>query len=184
MTLEQIKRLVQVYITEELEEREVGRMGHKNGGDDAERDTIALVITSSLDDTAEQLQRNDYRRISKDVDELLQRHRRTLSKSSEAYHRLCRELLKAKQYVLKKELDRQDGLYFADFASPGGIGDGATVVMESSRLISDVLPEYFKTYDNRRERTNKGKARRLERFIECVGDKPLAEVTKTDCKLF
>lgn len=52
MTLEQIKKLVQSYISEELEEREVDRMGHKNGVDDDERDTLDLVITSSLGDTA------------------------------------------------------------------------------------------------------------------------------------
>ncbi|MBX3327521.1 MAG: site-specific integrase [Nitrospira sp.] len=179
MTLEQIKRLVQTYITEELESQETWRMSFPNGQDDDQRDTMDLVLTDRLAETTGQLQRNDYKAIAKKADDLLQRHRRTLAKSSEAYHRLCRELLKAEQVIMKRELERQDGHYW----SPEGVP-----TMEAptapSKLISDVLPEYFQTYARRRAQSNKEKARVIQRFIECVGDKPLAEVTKADCKLF
>lgn len=183
MTLEQIQKLVQAYITEELEEQEAWRMSLKDGGDNDERDTIDLVLTDSLANTAEQLQRNDYRTISKKADELLQRHKRTLPKTSEAYHRLCRELLKAEQYILKRELDRQDGHYWQELDR--GTAREHLPQPETVRLISEALEDYFKHYEHRDKQTNHEKKVIFSRFIDSVGgDRPLQDVAKADCIRF
>ncbi|MBS0167550.1 MAG: site-specific integrase [Nitrospira sp.] len=182
MTLEQIKRLVQTYIDEELEGQEAWRMSLKNGGDDDQKDTLDMVLTDRLAETTEHLQRNDYRMVSKKVDDLLQRHKRTVPKTSEAYHRLCRELLKAEQYILKRELDRHDGHYWKEF------DQGTTrehPQPETVRLISEALEDYFKHYEHRDKRTNHEKRVIFTRFIDSLGgDRPLQDVVKADCIRF
>lgn len=183
MTLEQIKRLVQTYIDSELEESEVARLHAKETGDDNEREALDLALTSSLEDTAEALQQNDFRKISKEVDELLQTHRRTLPKSSDAYLRLCREVLKARQFVLKRELDRLDGNYLKEWdqgSTPDHFPQPETI-----RLISEALEDYFKHYGHRDKRTNHEKRITFARFMESAGgDRPVQEVAKADCIRF
>lgn len=183
MTLEQIKKLVQAYISEELEGQEAWRMSLKNGLDDDQNDTMSMVLTDRLAESAEQLQRNNYRMVSRKVDDLLQRHKRTVPKTSEAYHRLCRELLKAEQYILKRELDRQDGHYWNEFDQ--GPTREPLSQPETVRLISEALEDYFKHYEHRDKQTNHEKRVIFSRFIDSVGgDRPLQDVAKADCIRF
>ena len=111
MTPEQIKRLVQHYVSSSLEEGETARLNAISVDDDAE-DNASMTITDMLEEAQHQLLRNDLRTIASEADELLLSHKLTLIKTSDAYRRLCRELLKAKQVVLKAELDRMDGNYW------------------------------------------------------------------------
>ncbi len=183
MTLEQIKKLVQAYISEELEGQEAWRMSLKNGLDDDQNDTMSMVLTDRLAESAEQLQRNNYRMVSRKVDDLLQRHKRTVPKTSEAYHRLCRELLKAEQYILKRELDRQDGHYWNEFDQ--GPTREPLSQPETVRLISEALGDYFKHYEHRDKQTNHEKQGTFTRFVNSVGgDRPLQDVVKADCIRF
>lgn len=180
MTVEQIKKLVQSYIDSALEESEQSWLNGKGLGD--EEDAYSMAITGRLEETAEQLQRNDLRGVSEEADGLLKTQRRTLPKSSEGYRRLCRELLKANQFLLKRELDRLDGIYLNEFGQ--GSTREALPQPETIRLISEVLPDYFKHYSHRGDKTNREKAQVLRRFVESVGDKPVHEITKADCVQF
>lgn len=96
---------------------------------------------------------------------------------------MCRELLKAKQYVLKKELDRQDGHYWKELdQSPTR---EHLPQPETVRLISEALQDYFKHYEHRDTRTNHEKQVIFTRFIDSVGgDRPLQDVAKADCIRF
>lgn len=183
MTIEQIRRLVQAYIDSALEESEQSWL-HSTGLDDASEEGYSSALADRLEDTAEQLQRNDFKQITKEVDALLQTHRRTLSKSSDAYLRLCREVVKARQYVLKRELDRLDGNYLNEFAEQRSTGERLPQP-EMIRLISEALHDYFKHYSHRNARTNHEKQVIFTRFLDSLGgDRPLQEVTKADCIRF
>lgn len=189
MKLDQIKRLVQHYLDTSLEEAEAGRLNGTALGDN-EQEATELAITDLLEATQEQLQLNNFKKIEDEADELLQLHKLTLSKSSEAYRRLCRELLKAKQVFLKAELDRMEGNYWgkdsADYSTRTKTHSSPdSFTPESVRLFSEVLQDYFKHYEHRDKRTNHEKTVVFNRFMESIGgDKPVQDITKGECVRF
>ena len=189
MKPDQIKRLVQHYIDATLEECEEYRI-RSNGGDDDEAQALDMALTDALRDTQEQLQCNDFRKIESEVDELLQTHRRNLPKHSDAYRRLCRELLKAKQVVLKAEIKRWEGNYYDDDSAEYSVNTRFSPLDNSStpetvRLLSEALQDYFKHYAHRDKRTNHEKNVIFTRFTESLGgDKALQDITKAECVRF
>ncbi len=187
MKPDQIKRLVQHYIDTALEEGEAARLQATYNEDEAE--ALGFALTGALEDTQEQLQRNDFRKIEPEVAELLQAHKRTLPKHSEAYRRLCRELLKAKQVVLKAEIERWDGNYFgkdsAEYSVRSGIPIPPVPSPETVRLFSEALPDYFKHYAHRDKRTNLEKVVIFRRLLESIGgNRAIQDITKADCVRF
>jgi integrase len=189
MKLDQIKRLVQQYLDSSLEECEEARLSGSHDDDD-ESDALSLALTDLLEETQGQLLRNDYGKISQEADDLLRSHKLTLSRSSEAYRRLCRELLKAKQVVLKAELDRWDGNYWGPDSAAyrvhaNGSPSPAHHAPETVRLLSEALQDYFKHYAHRDKRTNQEKGIIFNRLLEAIGgDKPLQDITKGECVRF
>lgn len=190
MNVDQIKRLAQQYLDASLEECEEAHLDSTPNDDESE--ALSLALTDALDETACQLATNDFTKIAPEVDSLLSSRKLQLAKTSDAYRRLCSELLKAKQVVLKAELDRWDGNYWSHTSaaySPrtsathaGGNGSGTP---EESRLLSDALQDYFKHYEHRDARTNHEKHVIFTRFAEAIGgDRPLSEITKAACVQF
>jgi integrase len=188
MKPEQIKRLVQHYVSSSLEEGEAARVNSSNVDDDA-RDNASMAITDMLEEAESQLIINDFRKIAAEADELLSSHKLTLLKASEGYRRLCRELLKAKQVVLKAELDRMDGKYWTPDAAEYSVRpvthSPTDLSFEQPRLFSEALRDYFQHYKHRDKRTNKEKGILFTRFVESIGgDKPLHDITKAACVQF
>ncbi len=184
MTLDQIKKLVQHYINTSLEEEEEALLA-SNGHDDDD----LPPYSDFLEEAVNQLRRNDFRQIQHEADELLKTHKRTLPKTSDAYRRLCRELLKAKQVVWKAVMERSGGNYFRDTSAAysilGHSSTPDTPSPETVRLLSETFTDYFKHYVHRDKRTNHEKTILFQRFVESLGgDRPIQEVTKADCIRF
>lgn len=188
MKLDDIKRLAQEYLTASLEEGETERLNGKAPNDD-QHESIELALTDALEATQDQLVENDFRKIGVEADELLHAHKLSLPKTSEVYRRLCRELLKAKQVVLKAELDRMNGKYWdsdaAEYSARPVTPSPANTFQGPSKMFSEGLREYFTHYEHRDTRTNNEKQVIFTRFRESIGgDKPLSEITKAECVRF
>jgi len=57
--------------------------------------------------------------------------------------------------------------------------------LESTRLFSEALRDYFKHYEHRDKRTNHEKGIIFTRFLESIGgDKSLHDITKAECVRF
>jgi integrase len=191
MKLEHIKRLVQSYLDTALEQCEAARLHARP--DEDEDEALSLALTGALEETQGQLAMNDFRKISQEADELLSTRKLTLSKDSEAYRRLCRELLKAKQVVLKAEIQRWDGNYWhpdsAEYSprpSANSVGGHRSETPEEMRLFAEALRDYFKHYEHRDQRTNSEKNVIFTRFAETIGggDRPLQDIAKAECVRF
>jgi hypothetical protein len=87
MTPKQIEQLVQHYGASTLQQGEEDRESRSVSDD--EREAIGSYLGDKIEDAMFDLLRNDYRRITKTADELLEDHRCTVPKDSQAYQRLC-----------------------------------------------------------------------------------------------
>jgi hypothetical protein len=137
MTSEQIRLLVQQYISTTLHECEESRASRVMS--DEEREATWYGLTDVLEQTQSELLRNDYSKVADVADELLQTHQLMMDKATEEYQRFCRELLKARQAILRIELDRNEGDYTGTV--PGDTSDllaSANVPPCSSRTILDL----------------------------------------------
>ncbi len=186
MKPEQIKRLIQQYLSETLAASEEERLTRVV--DDEERDSIGLALTSRLEDTQSRLLGNTIDcRAAETADELLAAHHITLPRDSPEYRRLCVELLKAEQVILRTEIDRWGGKYWEPQSAAYNIVPAATQAEAggSSKVFSEALRDYFTHYTHRGPRTNEEKKRVFKRFMEALGgDRLLWDITKADCVKF
>jgi hypothetical protein len=116
MTSEQIKQLVQHYIHTSLQECEEDRLTKVRN--EEEWAAVSLGYTNMLEATQGSLIANDFSEVIEVAEELLQAHQVSLDRQSMEYKRLCRELLIARQKILKTELDRIDGVYWEERLTP------------------------------------------------------------------
>jgi hypothetical protein len=98
MTKADIQRLAQEYLQKELDEWEDE---HIAGSLHEERDTISSILADRLEDTEAQLAWTDYTKVSSTAESLLREHHQSLPTGSPEFRRLCHELLKAEQTVLR-----------------------------------------------------------------------------------
>jgi len=91
---------------------------------------------------------NDFQKVQEIADELLTAHHITLDKDSLDYKRLCHELLKGHQTILRKELDRWEGRFedIADLGFSAGNGNGATISATASLVPPKPLGEALTLY--------------------------------------
>jgi integrase len=185
MNREEIQRLAQQWLAETLEAVEDScRLGSPS---DDEREALSLALSDALEATEGQLLDNDFSKIEDEVDELLHSHGHSLSKETEAYRRLCRELLKAKQTALKTEMDWREGKYWGRdslvFTAPPAVRPVHDRGSDSraSVLLSVAGKAYLKDLERRAPGTLAAKANVLNRFMEIVGDKDLHAITDQDC---
>jgi hypothetical protein len=109
MTKQQIAALVRQYVETTLEECEADRASREITQD--QHDGVSFAIIDALEQNDIDLTFNRLDRISRTTDELLGQQSIELDRGSPEYKRLCQELLKAEQQVLRIELRRWDGDY-------------------------------------------------------------------------
>jgi hypothetical protein len=115
LTADHLNALVQEYIASSLAFCEQARSMMSLS--DEKRDAIDSALTEAIELTQLHLLRRDYSDMQETADELLQAHGLPVSTTSPEYHRLCRELLMARQGLLLTELDRNDGNYWGEHLS-------------------------------------------------------------------
>lgn len=177
MTEDEIAALTQHWLSTQLEVGEEDRRSRTVGDD--ERDAISLALSDALEDTWLALIQNNYRGVVPDVDALLASHHTALPKDSEAYHRLCREVLKAKQGVLRIEMDRWNGNYRH---TPHPAPQRTTAPsLGPSLSFPEAVTKYMTHNAHRAPGTLRAKQDVLKRFAEVVGEKSVRTYTKQDC---
>jgi integrase len=193
MRPEDIRRLVQDYISKSLEAGEDERHERLPAMADDERDGIIMGLGDMLENAHEDLLRGDIRRVAGVADELLTSHGLTLAHDSPAYRRLCTELTKAHQIVLKTEMERWAGNYFDPQTAAYSVHHSPSSSSSSSQQSftpSLTFPDALKTYFTHHEkawapRTAAKKQNILQRFLEIVSkDRPgltVQDVTRADC---
>ena len=115
MTANQIKALVREYVSSSLAFCEQSRAISKISDD--KRKAIGCILTHAIELTRDNLLRDDFSDMLETADELLQAHQVQIIHASPDYHRLCRELLIAREGLLLTELDRNDGNYWGEHLS-------------------------------------------------------------------
>jgi hypothetical protein len=186
MTKQQIAALVRHYAETTLEECEAERASREITQD--QHDGVSLAITDALEQNDLDLTFNRLERISRTTDELLEEQRIELGRGSPEYKRLCRELLKAEQHVLRIELKRWNGDYSEEpvvIATAQSSVEVADELPLSITPLSDVISTFAhqKEVDGSwRERTGWMFRSGLKLFMDVVGDKPIAEITKADIR--
>ncbi len=189
MTNEQREALVSHWLEVELDEAEDARTLAGSLSDDY-REGIWHVLSDQLDEAHEALVTNNWRKVEREADALLQAAGLpAFDHEGAEFGRLCRRLLLAKQEYLQIENDRWEGKYKTRSAVAGGgsvNGSAAIVVAKPSpsKPFSDVVRLYFQE-NTRAKRTDLQVKSELERFVEAVGgDKPIGAITKADCRTY
>jgi hypothetical protein len=155
VTPDQIKILVQHYVSSSLKDCEESRA--RRSVSDDEREAISCALTDALGETQSQLLSNDYSKMRAVADELLQTHQLPVTSGSPEYQTFCRELLIARQGLLRTEVDRNDGNYWGEhltsalFAGMVGRQEGGSSAasLKISKPFSEVVTVYFK--ENQRQ---------------------------------
>ena len=198
MTPDQIKILVQHYVSSSLKECEESRARRTVHGE--EREAISCALTDALGETQSQLLRNDYSTMREVADELLQAHQLPVTNASPEYLTFCRELLIARQGLLRVELDRNDGNYWGEHLSSALLagmigrqgqamgmpweGGSSAASLKCSKPFSEVIKVYFQE-NSRQPRTDDQIKSGFEKFLEIIGgDKPVQEITKGQCRQY
>lgn len=185
MTPNQITSLVQQYLSASIQEAEEERLTRTLGDD--EREAISLGLMNALENTESRLMQNDFSRISSEADELLFSHQIPFDNQSPEYKRLCRELLIAKQKLLKLELDRIDGNYWNEPLALTVVDAGhdrSTLSLVASRQVAEIMTLYFKE-NQRKPRTDAQIQSGFEKFIQVIGgDRPIQEINKSECRRY
>lgn len=149
---------------------------------------MSLAITDALEQNDIDLTFNRLERISRTTDELLDEQGIASDRQSPEYKRLCRELLKAEQQVLRIELRRWDGDYSDEPAvtaaaqPPAGAADELPLGITPLSEVISTFAHQKEVDGSWRERTGSMFRSGLKLFMDVVGDKPINEITKADIR--
>jgi integrase len=198
MKPEHIKALVHEYVTKALQDGEDER--HERMLHDDERDSIVQALSDMLEETHETLLHAPrslkenfkghtwlLKQVRETADELLSSHRVTLAHDSPEYERLCAELLKAQQIVLKTEMERWEGNYHHQDTAAYSIHsysshNGHHAAFALGLSLSEMVQQYFKHHERAwAPRTAAKKRGILDRFLQIVSE-GRADVTVQDVK--
>lgn len=203
MRTEEVKELVQRYISERVEEWEEAWFGgdkpaadgvttaYEDDGTPSEhqwQDHLSAFSVDNIKDHAEALKRNDLSGIERTAQEFIQRYSLSVESASPEYRLVCRELLKAEQTIAKAISERVQGNYEDAYqATPH---EPITAVPKQdeaartteARLFSVALKEYLQHFEKRAPATLREKQSVLARFLAMTGgDKAVHTFTKQDC---
>lgn len=185
MTKHHIEAIVTGWLSAALDEAEDDRASRGYLSEAATEDAQD-GLSAMLDGALEALQAGDYKRISREADELLQSAGLpALEHSSTAFRGLCRRLLRAKIEFARVEADRWNGEY-QEHRQQAPLAVQTTRVpaskeVPSSHPFSAVLKKYLAANPRPRKTEDQAKAE-FKRFVVILGgDKPIGEVTKADC---
>ncbi len=209
MTKEQIEALVTRWLDARLELAEDYRASLRPISDD-QRYGAWHVLHDQLEDAAGDLLSNDFRRTEKEAEELLRAAGLPrLDPDSMEYGRLCRRLLMAKLDYAQIEMERWEGTY-RDSSSrlprttavspqsepstakpsklvPSDLGRSqrlAEPTQSDSKRFSEVAKLYYEENPPRSERSGRQVQAELQRFIKFIGDGPIGEITKDQCRAY
>ena len=176
MTPEEAQQLIQQWVDAYQERGEEDRLTRVV--EDDEREAIGLHLSDELESTQGDLIGNYFARIIPEVNELLTANQYTLPKGSDAYRRLCRELLKAKQAVLRTEMERWEGHYteparpFSPTSSPRLRGEALS--------LAQAIAKYLTHNQHRAPATITAKQSALKRFADLIGERDVRRYVKAD----
>ena len=180
MTPRQINKLIENYAKQTLEEYEDYRINPtiEQCGDQLE--AISGVIVDKLEENCFQLLNNDFSRVSKTADELLEERNIQLDRESDEFRKLCRELLIAEQLIWKAELKRMEGDYSDRLTSVGSSNEHEEPPTD---LLSNVIEAHIKEHEVIWEPRGIAQAKSsLNQFLQFVGDKPIGMIEKEDAR--
>lgn len=183
MTPSEIETLIARWMDAELDESEDYRAVHPVTDDYLEG--VQMMLSTQFDETDEALSECNYALVATEADALLQAAGIPLLKhDSLDFKRLCRRLLLAKQDVLHIESDRCNGVYKPRTAVPVAPITSPTPALPASKPFSEVVKLYFKE-NSRAERTDSQIKSELDKFLVTIGgDRPVASITKDDCRTY
>jgi integrase len=190
MTNEQRDALVAHWLEVELDEAEDARTLAGPVSDDY-REGVWHVLSDLSDKAHEDLVTNNWKTIEREADALMKSAGLPVDHEGADFGRLCRRLLLAKQEYLHIESERWEGKYKtrAIVAGNGSVNGSAPVsapvkAATPSKPFTEVVKLYFQE-NTRAKRTDSQVKAELERFVETVGgDKPIAAITKADCRTY
>lgn len=94
LTDKQIQQLLNQYLRESLEDSEESRANASKPMSEEDVEDHEDFLSGLAADSRKDLATNDYKRVRKYADELLEDHNLTVAKESTSYNKLCREMLK------------------------------------------------------------------------------------------
>lgn len=179
MTEAELRALVSAYISSSLEAGEDDRLHTTRGPYEIE--AVSGAITDLLQSNASDLIFNKFDRIGGAVAALLEERGVALPAESPEYRKLCREILKAEQHVLRRELQAFDGVYddYGHTATPTSNNQSTT----ESLLLSVACAKFMdvKVAEGQWSAKTADMVRwSLQVFLELVGDKSVREISKAD----
>lgn len=154
------------------------------------------MLLDQLEEAYGDLVSIDFRRIEKEADELLKSAGLPLLDHDLAeFGRLCRRLLRAKQYYICTEMERWDGVYKDHVhtgRTSGGLKGSPTTALDDpsslpapSKLFSEVVTAYHKENKPRSPRSKQQTLAEFKTFVKIIGgDKPINHITKADCRKY
>lgn len=198
MTPVDIEALITRHIVDSLEadeqeraERPTAVPGYGDDPDDPDGVNDPVMVSYEVweDAVIESLNCNSYKLIDDVAERLwmsLKGQNATIDKTSPAYLRLCRELLKAELKITRIRTQREYGRY-PDIDRPVAPAalTAASIPAMTGLMFSEALKKYFEHYAGRANRTQQGKAMVLGRFIDILGgDRPINRIEKKDLICF
>lgn len=177
LLIQEISSLLDTWFNESLEEDEEDRLTGKPKTE-LEHMALSSAYTDLLDEVHADLVYNNYSRVSRVADDLLENEGMSLDSESLSYKRLCRKLLKRQVQLYKILMNREDGKFeWESIITP------ATQTQTNSKpteTISEVIKQYVSESES--GWTEKTKSEivddSLKLFLEIVGDVPLQAVDR------
>jgi integrase len=185
MTKSEINTLVSQYMHSYLEDCEDERASREITQEQYEG--VTLAISDALETNDIDLTFNRLQRIARTADGVLEEQGIELDPDSIEYKRLCRELLKAEQQVLRIEARRWEGDYSQEPAVTPLAASPSEAADEPQVPLSQVITEFThqKELDGSwRPRTGTMFKSGLALFLDAIGDTPINEISKADIRKY
>ena len=184
MTDEQREALVAHWLEVELDEAEDARTLNGYASDNY-REGVWHVLSDLGDAAHEALVTNNWRKMEREADALLQSAGLTsLDHEGAEFGRLCRRLLLAKQEYLRIESELWEGNYTNSQRQPVAVVVTKAPVVPAGPPFSIVVDKFL-TETPRAARSARPLKVELLKFISLIaGDRPMTAITKGDCRTY
>jgi integrase len=183
MTPEQIAQLLRDYFKKALEDYEDCKVNRTSPTDSDEIDNMVNVYVTEKAELREQLAKGDIRTVKPSVDDLLRRNGVELEQGSEAYRKLCREMLKVQIHLAEVCGRREVGDYSGVPEAPLGVPVVASAKEDQDQgiLLTELIAHYAK--ENRDNGTWTPKSEQnvlpnLNLLVEVIGDVPVKTIDR------
>lgn len=179
LTDKQIQQLLDQYLKQSLADSEESRANASKPMSEEDVEDHEDLLSGLAADSRRDLATNNYKRVRKYADELLEDHNLTVAKESSSYNKLCREMLKTLVQFYEIEGKRAFGDYVAEApGGNGGVGSGGNNHSSQaggekfSKIISAFVDEYVRA-GRWTKKTRKENEAVFALYIEIAGDLPV-----------